>query len=89
MATLTGEDAASFQVMHSGIGGQRLPIGPILEKFSNLARNMGNSHQHWLQGAWALGYNRHLGHCSACSRSLPTSRTTASRSMETPLGMIW
>ncbi|ROW09158.1 hypothetical protein VPNG_05756 [Cytospora leucostoma] len=49
-----GEDAASFLVMHTGIGGQRLPIEPILQNIPNLAQNMGSSHQHWLEGAWAL-----------------------------------
>lgn len=48
------EPASSFMVMHTGVGGQRLPIEPILQNMPKLAGSMGSSHQHWLEAAWGL-----------------------------------
>lgn len=49
-----GQEAAPFMVMHTGVGGQKLPIEPILENMPTLADSMGSSHQHWLEAAWGL-----------------------------------
>ncbi|KAF1361542.1 hypothetical protein EJ07DRAFT_110877 [Lizonia empirigonia] len=44
----------SFLVMHTGLGGQRLPMEPILGNMSRLSNSIGSSHQHWMQAAWGL-----------------------------------
>lgn len=52
-----GTDSAaspSFLVMHTGLGGQRLPLEPILGNMARLSQSMGSTHQHWLQAAWGL-----------------------------------
>lgn len=51
---LDAQHVPTFLVMHTGVGGQRLPMEPILQHIPKLAQNMGVSHEHWLAGAWGL-----------------------------------
>ena len=44
----------SFLVMHTGLGGQRLPMKSILGNMSRLSNSIGNSHRHWIEAAWGL-----------------------------------
>ena len=53
----TGSNTArspSFLVMHTGLGGQRLPMEPILRNMPRLSNSIGSSHQHWMEAAWGL-----------------------------------
>uniref|UniRef100_L2FUQ4 Arginine biosynthesis bifunctional protein ArgJ, mitochondrial n=1 Tax=Colletotrichum fructicola (strain Nara gc5) TaxID=1213859 RepID=L2FUQ4_COLFN len=49
-----GETPPSVIVMHTGKGGERLPMDKVLQSIRHLPERMGNSHQHWLGAAEAI-----------------------------------
>ncbi|KAM7192054.1 Arginine biosynthesis protein ArgJ [Naviculisporaceae sp. PSN 640] len=50
-----GHEHSSMMVMHTGVGGQRLPTDDILKKIPNLCQEgLGQSHDHWLNAAIGL-----------------------------------
>ncbi|KAF1349173.1 ArgJ family-domain-containing protein [Delphinella strobiligena] len=44
----------SFLVMHTGAGGQRLPMEKIVQNMPKLCQNMGSTHNHWLEAATGM-----------------------------------
>ncbi|KAL1311910.1 hypothetical protein AAFC00_001979 [Neodothiora populina] len=44
-------EKSSVLVMHTGAGGQRLPISSIIHNLPKLRQNMGSTHDHWLGAA--------------------------------------
>ncbi|KAH6672540.1 hypothetical protein B0J14DRAFT_655416 [Halenospora varia] len=69
-----GEDAV--MVMHTGIGGQRLPIDNIIRGLSTLHQNMGNSHDHWLQAARGICTTDTFPKLASRTFTLPSSPNT-------------
>ncbi|KAK1998057.1 arginine biosynthesis protein ArgJ [Colletotrichum falcatum] len=53
-AVAVGETPPSVIVMHTGKGGERLPMDKVLQSIRHLPERMGNSHQHWLGAAEAI-----------------------------------
>ncbi|KAB8290443.1 hypothetical protein EYC80_010875 [Monilinia laxa] len=45
-----GEDH-DLMVMHTGMGGKRLPINKIIQSLPSLHQTTGNTHEHWLRAA--------------------------------------
>lgn len=63
------------------LAAKRLPIEPILQHIPNLAQNMGNSHQHWLEGAWALATTDTFPKLLSTTFTLPSYGTSAKLSV--------
>lgn len=71
-----GEGESSVMVMHTGAGGQRLPINEIINNIPNLIDGMGNSHEHWLQAAKGICTTDTFPKLASRTFTLPSSPST-------------
>ncbi|KUJ09396.1 Arginine biosynthesis bifunctional protein ArgJ beta chain [Mollisia scopiformis] len=73
--TTDAEAESSVMVMHTGMGGQRLPINNIIKGIPTLHASMGNSHTHWLEAARGLSTTDTFPKLVSRTFTLPSSPT--------------
>ncbi|KAJ8068997.1 hypothetical protein OCU04_002676 [Sclerotinia nivalis] len=72
----TGQEEESVMVMHTGMGGQRLPIDNIIQGFPKLQQNMGTTHDHWIQAARGICTTDTFPKLASRTFTLPSSPET-------------
>ncbi|CAD6444154.1 dfa0be5c-e44f-403b-af95-708abb1d74cf [Sclerotinia trifoliorum] len=74
----SGQEEESVMVMHTGMGGQRLPIDNIIQCFPKLQQNMGTTHDHWIQAARGICTTDTFFKLASRTFTLPSSPETTS-----------